>query len=154
MSYFIGLTLFNGNYAWFIQLIMILSLLAVALLQSKMTMERYNVDKVLGVWIGLKYLILIWVILGKTFNIPFNSVVMSVAGLIIALLSIALGFKLQIKSLRLFGLILTIIMALKFIIVDFSQGNSIMRVVSLLIGGLICFGITVLYNRLNKGIDK
>ncbi|MBC7959974.1 MAG: hypothetical protein H7X94_08915, partial [Vallitaleaceae bacterium] len=57
-------------------------------------------------------------------------------------------------SLRLYGLILTIIMVVKFILVDLSQENSITRVLALMFGGLICFGISVMYNKLNKIIEK
>lgn len=154
IAYFIGLTLLVDADVWYNQLVMILSVLIVALLQTKTLVEHYQGYKIVGVWVGVKYLILTWVILGSVFNVSFSSVLISVSGLIIALLSIACGFKLQIKSLRLYGLILTIIMVIKFILVDLSQENSIMRVVSLLIGGLICFGITILYNRLNKGTEK
>lgn len=78
---------------------------------------------------------------------------MSVAGLIIALLSIAVGFKLKMKSLRLYGLIITMLMVLKFIAIDLSQENSLIRIIALFIGGIICFGITLLYNKLNKEIN-
>jgi hypothetical protein len=148
--YIIGLKLITLPHVWYQQLIAILSVLAVSLMQSKNLVENYKNQPLVGLWIGFKYSVLTWVILWSVWNVRLESVMMSVAGLIIALLSIAVGFKLKMKSLRLYGLIITMLMVLKFIAVDLSQENSIIRIVALFIGGIICFGITLLYNKLNK----
>lgn len=152
--YFLGLIGINEVTAWYEQTIMIVTVLSIALLQSVNLLRYYKAVKVVGIWIGIKYWILTWIVLGVTFDMPFDSVIYSLAGLILSLLSIAIGFKVNVKTLRLYGLILTILMVLKFIIVDLSQENSITRVIALMLGGLICFGISVLYNKLNTIIDE
>ncbi len=153
IAYVAGLTLIAMPDIWYEQLIIILSVLAVALLQSKNLIENYKDKPFIGGWIGLKYFILTWAIMRSVWNVNIESVMMSVAGLIISLLSIAAGFKIKMKSLRLYGLIVTILMVLKFIFVDLHQENSMTRIVALLIGGMICFGITLLYNKLNKEVE-
>ncbi len=151
--YFFGLYIISLPDVWHQQLIAILSVVAVALVQSKNLVDNYKNQALVGLWIGFKYSALTWTIMYSVWNIKLESVLMSVAGLTIALLSIALGFKLKMKSLRLYGLIITILMVLKFIAIDLSQENSIIRIVALFIGGIICFGITLLYNKLNKEND-
>lgn len=135
-------------------ILLTLSALCLALLQSANIMMYYRNNKAAQVWLGLKYLILIWVILFANSNLEFTSVYVSITGLSLALFSIAAGFKLKLKGLRLYGLILTILMVLKFIAVDLNQENSITRVVMLMAGGLICFGISVLYNRLENMLKE
>lgn len=154
IAYSLGLAIITSTNIWYEQLTMILSVLAIALIQTGNLIQYYKYNKLAGIWIGLKYLILTWVIMVSVFDVEIESVLISVTGLIISLFSIAIGFKINIKSLRLYGLILTILMVIKFILVDLSQENSITRVVALLIGGLICFGISVLYNRLNNKINS
>ncbi|MDD5935188.1 MAG: hypothetical protein PUC65_06475 [Clostridiales bacterium] len=44
------------------------------------------------------------------------------------------------------GLVLTIIMVAKFILIELNEENSITRVLALAVGVLICFGISVIYN--------
>lgn len=154
IAYIAGLKLITMPDIWYEQLIVILSVLAVALLQSKNLIDNYKDKPFIGGWIGLKYFILTWVIMRSVWNVNIESVIMSVAGLVISLLSIVAGFKIKMKSLRLYGLIVTILMVLKFIFVDLGQENSITRIVALLLGGLICFGITLLYNKLNKEIES
>jgi hypothetical protein len=152
--YFTGLIGLRELLLWYEQLIMIFSVLCVALLQT-LNLFRFNIKLYLiGIWIGLKYTILAWTILHISFHTPFNSVIISLIGLILALLSIMAGFLLKVKSIRMYGLILTLLMALKFILVDLSQENSVIRVIALLVGGFICFGISVLYNRLNNIVTQ
>lgn len=152
--YFIGLVGIAGVVTWYDQMSMIIAVLGIALIQSANLLKFKKAIKIVGIWIGIKYWILTWVILGVSFDMTFDSAIYSLTGLILALVSIAIGFKLNVKSLRLYGLILTILMVLKFIVVDLSQENSITRVVALLFGGFICFGISVLYNRLNTIISE
>ena len=72
--------------------------------------------------------------------------VLSLASMIIALALIALGFWSRVRSLRLYGLIIVIICVLKLVTFDVGDINTIMRVVAFIGGGLICFGISALYN--------
>lgn len=147
----IALIGFNSSYR---QLIVIAATLAIALIQTISILRHYSESEWIGFWIGLKYSILTWTSLTDVFNLNTSSIIISVAGLIVALGNIAIGFKQKTKSLRLYGLMFTILMVLKFIIVDLSQENSITRIVALLVGGLICFGISVLYNKLNNMIQE
>ena len=149
--YIQGIGLIDQSYH-FNLLIVIISTLAIALTQTMSLLKYYNESRWVGFWIGLQYWILTWTSLISIFNLDENSIILSVAGLIIALGSIAIGFIKKAKSLRLYGLMLTILMVLKFILVDLSQENSITRIFALLLGGLICFGISVLYNKLNNKI--
>lgn len=151
--YFLGLVGISLVQIGYEQFIMIATVLCIALLQSVNLLKYKKAIKVMGIWIGLKYYVLTCVILDVTFDVSFDSVIYSLAGLVLAILCIAIGFKVKVKSLRLYGLILTIFMVLKFIVVDLSQENSVTRVVALMLGGLICFGISVLYNKLNSIIE-
>ena len=135
-------------------ILLTLTALCLAVMQSANIMMYYRHNITAQVWLGLKYLILAWVILFANSNLEFPSVYVSIIGLSLALLSIAAGFTLKLKGLRLYGLILTILMVLKFIAVDLKQENSITRVAMLMVGGLICFGISVLYNRLENSLTE
>lgn len=143
-----------GFYSSYRQLVVIAATLAIALIQTISILRHHNNSEWIGFWIGLKYWILTWASLTQVFSLDASSIIISVAGLMIALGSIAVGFFAKTKSLRLYGLAFTILMVLKFIIIDLSQENSVTRIVALLVGGLICFGISILYNKLNNMIEE
>jgi|GEM_PF-826593 Predicted membrane protein len=150
IMYFFGLQGIRSSETWYHQLFFTLSTFIVAFLQSYQIIKGIEKKgKLSEVWIGIKYLILAFVLLRSYFNLDVDSVLYSVTGLILAIGSISLGFKIRFKNLRLYGLILTITMVAKFIIIDMSQENSITRVIALIFGGFICFGISVIYNKLN-----
>jgi hypothetical protein len=76
--------------------------------------------------------------------------VLSLACMVVALLVVALGFWSRVRSLRLTGLVVLVICVLKLTVVDIGEVNSLMRVVSFISGGVICFAISALYNFLVK----
>ncbi len=149
--YFYGLWGVTSSNNIIMQLIFTLAVIAVALLQTSIFLQgKLRDNTVTGIWIVLKYLILTWTILGSFLDLGFVSVIYSIAGLIVAIVSITVGFKLKVKSIRLYGLILTIIMVAKFILVDLIQENSITKVLALIMGGGLCFFISYIYNKLSE----
>ena len=70
----------------------------------------------------------------------------SLIAMLLAFVNIAVGFMLRRGTLRIFGLVLVLFCVIKLLIVDLINLNSIMRVVAFIGCGLICFGISALYN--------
>lgn len=78
----------------------------------------------------------------------------SSATLIIAgALSIVAGFRAHATAMRLYGLVLVMLMVLKLAVIDMSGQNSITRILSLLVAGVICFALSVAYSRLSAHLS-
>jgi len=150
MGYYLWLVAMVPQYVSWHQLVVFMLAAAVALLQSYLLVNHWDKNPLVMTWVGIKYLILTWVLLVSVFNVGFDTVIVSVAGMGVALLSIFVGFKIQVKSLRLYGLVLSIAMTAKVILVDLQGENGVTRILSLLVGALVCFGISALYTKLNK----
>ena len=86
----------------------------------------------------------------KSFYAP--SFVISICMIAFAVLCIALGFRnrLLAKELRIFGLIMTLLFVIKFIVIDISFDSSVLKALSYLIAGILCFGISAIYNHFEK----
>jgi uncharacterized membrane protein len=153
--YFYGLWNITSVNQLLLQLIFILATIAISLIQSKtiLTSNAKN-QPLIGVWIVLKYLMLSWTILRSFSDLNIVSVTYSIVGLIVALGSISIGFTLRNKSIRQYGLVLTIIMVAKFILVDLNEKNSITRVLALIAGGCLCFCISFIYNKLCRNYSS
>lgn len=79
----------------------------------------------------------------------------SSATLIIAgALSIVAGFRAHATAMRLYGLVLVMLMVLKLAVIDMSGQNSITRILSLLVAGVICFALSVAYSRLSAHLSS
>lgn len=66
--------------------------------------------------------------------------------MITSFICIGAGFVTRIKPLRLYGLIAIIVCVLKLVTIDIGLNTDmLMRVIALIVGGLICFGISALY---------
>ncbi|MCR2052208.1 hypothetical protein NSA19_04975 [Actinomyces bowdenii] len=76
-----------------------------------------------------------------------DSVLMTILILLTGAACIILGFRLRATVLRHYGLGLVLIAVLKLAAVDLGSHNSIMRVLALAVAGLVCFALSLAYNR-------
>ena len=84
------------------------------------------------------------------YHLNVSSYVYSIVYLIISIICVVAGFKISNKSVRLYGLILSMLSIAKLILIDISYSNTLMRAFSFLICGLLCFGISLIYNHIDK----
>lgn len=82
------------------------------------------------------------------------SMLLSVLMLLFAAESIAFGFYKNYKSFRIYGLILSMVSVFKLILFDVSNKSARCNAVGFLVCGLICFGISYLYNKIESRMKK
>lgn len=134
-----------------LRFIVMLAAFSITVFQTHLLLSDYEkIKDDIGIWLVLKYFIFVWVTMGAFWRFPFNSASYSVVGLLLAIIAIYAGFKYDAKSIRKFGLGITMLMVAKFIFVDLIGENSITRVIAFAIGGVLCFIISIIYNRLSK----
>lgn len=79
------------------------------------------------------------------------SFVSSILMLILGCVSIFLGFYQSEKQMRHCGLTLAMVAVLKMVTIDVAATDSIVRVLALIVGAVLCFVISCVYNRLLPG---
>lgn len=82
------------------------------------------------------------------------SMLISVLMLLFAAGSIAFGFYKKYRSFRIYGLVLSMVSVCKLILFDVSGRSALDKAVGFLVCGLICFGISFLYNRIENRVKK
>lgn len=152
--YVIGLARIGDISQPFLQIIFVLPVLAITLLQSAIIFSDKKEDSILGLWTVVKYLVLMWRLLAVFSDLSFASPIYSVVGLVVAIVCISVGFRVRYKGIRMYGLVLTILMVAKFILVDLYRENSLTRVAALVVGGILCFAVSVIYNKLSENYSE
>lgn len=92
-------------------------------------------------------------LLGLVYLSEGSPFVSSVVAMFVALVLVGMGFALRLKPVRLYGLGLTIFAVLKLATYDLSNISSVGRVIAFIVGGLIAFGISALYNYADKRLN-
>lgn len=82
-----------------------------------------------------------------------SSVFGTIAFLTAGIVCVLIGFIARGKALRIYGLGLIMVMVLRFAIADMAGQNSLVRIVSLLVAGLVCFGLSLAYARFSSIFD-
>lgn len=78
----------------------------------------------------------------------------SIICLLIAIVCILTGFRLEAKYLRIYGLTLTMLAVAKLLLFDISYTDSIGRIVSFFTCGILCFLINFIYSFVVKKYEK
>ena len=78
--------------------------------------------------------------------------VYSIASMVVALVCIIAGFVSKSKGMRMYGLILIMLCVLKLVTIDISSENSLSRVLAFVVGGIVCFIISGIYNFVERKI--
>ena len=91
--------------------------------------------------------LLMWLSVMVVTEVGPGSVLMSVLVLLTGGACIVLGFGARLTILRHYGLTLVLLSVLKLAVVDVASQNSIIRVISLAVAGVVCFVLSLLYNR-------
>ena len=91
--------------------------------------------------------LLMWISVMVATEVGPGSVLMSVLVLLTGGACIVFGFRARLTILRHYGLTLVLLSVLKLAVVDVASQNSIIRVISLAAAGVVCFVLSLLYNR-------
>jgi len=106
------------------------------------------------IYTSMKFAILLFYSL-EFFNT--SSLIISIYMITYATVCIILGFryKLMGKSLRIFGLVMTLVFVIKIIVIDITFSSSISRAIGYFVNGILCFSISAIYNYFEKKtVDK
>ena len=110
-------------------------------------------NKILEYYVGIKATLFINLVMGAFVDSGLGYVY-SIVCLLIAVASIIIGFSKELKSFRLYGLLLSLCSVFKLVMIDISYDNSLGRIFSFIISGLLCFGIVWIYNKMSERINK
>jgi hypothetical protein len=117
-------------------------------------LRKYKDTKWIGFYVGIKATIYLNTIFYSFEYLSEHSYFSSITSLALAVVAILIGFKLQTKSLRVYGLALSMLSIFKLLLIDIQYDNSIGRVLSFIFAGILCFGINYVYNMASKKINK
>ena len=128
-------------------LVVFVLLLALINLRRVNALMRHLPEYGVSIYNGLKFTWTLAVILWRFSTVSY---LMSLAGILLAIVLIVAGFKYRYKGLRLYGLVLTMVCVVKLLFFDIVFDNAFYRPLSFLVAGFLLFLISFIYFRLEK----
>ncbi len=131
-------------------LYMVLTALAfvLAFLRIRSVLARNN--HIENIWSGLKLTILVLAFIEGNTSLFEQTYIFSIVCMLTALTCIVVGFIGKAKTLRYYGLAITLTCILKLVTFDVTNLNTLLRVLTFIGGGVICFIISAIYNYTSK----
>lgn len=100
-----------------------------------------------GIYVGMKYTVLLLVILSSC---GASKVLASVCFFALAVTCIICGFRVQKKSIRIYGLVLSMLSVFKLLLVDIAFGGLLHLAAGFFASGILCFVISRIYNSIDE----
>lgn len=145
-----GLVAVNDGYEFGYHLFLIVFTLVTFLLNSKNLLDKRE-NMAAGVYVGIKFTVFMIAVLNSFESVNY---VMSIACLLLAITSIIIGFAGDYKSIRIYGLVLSMISIFKLIMIDISYENTLGHALSFFVSGVLCFVISLIYNYIDKKMQE
>lgn len=98
-------------------------------------------------------LIIFYTYMVLAYNIELP-IVVSILLMIIAVASVGVGFWLKLKSVRVYGLCMSLFVCGKLLLVDFADAQSADRVISFFVVGVIALAISYIYMRIERSLAE
>lgn len=140
-----------ASWAVYQEYLNVCSMVVLAALCTMNTVNLLRRSEHFGYYIGLKYTVCMILLVDAHFDL---SMLISVLMLLFAAGSIAFGFYKSYRSFRIYGLILSMVSVFKLVLFDVSNKSTVYNAVGFLVCGLICFGISFLYNKIENRVAK
>jgi hypothetical protein len=131
-------------------LYMVLAALAFGLAFIRIRKVLDDNNSIENIWAGLKLTMLVLAVIQGNTTWFEQAYIFSVVCMLTALICIIIGFIGKAKTLRYYGLALTLMCILKLVTYDVTNLNTPFRVLTFIAGGIICFIISAIYNYTSK----
>ena len=124
------------------------ALIPLALIRIRSVIESKN--GFMSVWYGLKFTFYVFMTTETFMHLSDQQFILSLFFMVLASVCIIFGFRKELKPLRIYGLALIMTSVFKMVVIDVWDQNSLIRVASLIVGGIICFAISAAYSKFEK----
>ena len=111
------------------------------------TYKSKGVSHKLTVWQFVKFSLYIWVVLSQ---LDCPSILVNISLLILAIGAIVAGFRLGHKSVRVYGLVLSLVDVVSLVLFNIDYSDSLQLAGGIILCGALCFVISFIYSRISK----
>jgi xanthine/uracil permease len=101
----------------------------------------------LMVWQFVKFSLYCWLVLSL---LDSPGILVNIALLVIAIGAIGVGFRLGHKSVRVYGLVLSLLDVVSLVLLNIDYSNSLQLAGGIILCGGLCFVISFIYSKISK----
>jgi len=130
-------------------ILLALIIVSICILYEKAKCQRAATVSVVSTLFTIDYLVVVYSTALRNY-----AFIISIGLLLIATALIIYGFAKRSKTARIYGLVLVFVSVAKMLLLDISTNNTLIRVASLIGGGIICLIISFVYNKMAKALNE
>lgn len=150
LMFFGSILMYDKDQTGVLGFLVLAATAAIYMVNIKTSYVRFGDVMYVGFYNGFKLSLFVLLAL-KAYEL--SGPIISIAWIVLAILIIAVGFRMEFKYLRVYGLGLTMFAICKLLIFDIDYGNPAVRAFSCMLSGVLCFVINLIYHKMQQN-DK
>lgn len=136
-----------GSDQWTVSVLGVASSLLILSHSLWYTYKTRGEHRGLMVWQFVKFSLYCWMVLTR---LDSPGILVNIALLVIAILAIAVGFWLEHKSVRVYGLVLSLLDVVSLVLFNIDYSDSLQMAGGIILCGGLCFVISFIYSKISK----
>lgn len=136
-----------GSNLWFVSVLGVMSSMLILAHSLWYTYKIRGSNRKLMVWQFVKFSLYCWMVLVM---LDSPSILVNIALLVIAIVAIGVGFRLGHKSVRIYGLVLSLLDVVCLVLFNIDYSNSLQLAGGIILCGGLCFVISFIYSKISK----
>ena len=136
-----------GSELWYVTALGILGSMMILSYSLWYSFKTRGTASKLTVWQFVKFTLYAWAVL---VILDSPNILTHISLLLVAILAVAVGFKLGHKAVRVYGLALSLVDVVSLVLFNIDYGNSLQLAGGIVLCGILCFVISFIYSRLSK----
>ena len=135
------------SHLWYVVILGIVGSLLVTSYSLLYSIKTRGSNKKLMVWQFIKFSLYCWAVLTI---LESPSILVNISLLLIAICAVVIGFRLDQKSVRIYGLALSLLDVVSLILFNVDYSDSLKLAGGIVLCGALCFVISFIYTKISK----
>ena len=151
-----GILLIGGlsaveNEVWFVSVLGVIGSLLIVSYSLLYTLRNKDLGRNLLIWQFIKFSLYCWLVLSL---LGSPGILVNITLLLVAIAAVVVGFRLEQKTVRIYGLVLSLLDVVSLVLFNVDYSDSLKLAGGIVLCGILCFVISFIYSKISKAASQ
>lgn len=139
------------NDAWFVSVLGVIGSLLIVSYSLLYTLRNKDLGRNILIWQFIKFSLYCWLVLSL---LGSPGILVNITLLLVAIAAVVVGFRLEQKTVRIYGLVLSLLDVVSLVLFNVDYSDSLKLAGGIVLCGILCFVISFIYSKISKAASQ
>lgn len=139
------------NEVWFVSVLGVIGSLLIVSYSLLYTLHNKALGRNILIWQFIKFSLYCWLVLSL---LGSPGILVNITLLLVAIAAVVVGFRLEQKTVRIYGLVLSLLDVVSLVLFNVDYSDSLKLAGGIVLCGILCFVISFIYSKISKAASQ